>query len=335
MSKKQKVVILSYFGENPADGVEKVVRYIRIVLQNNYEVAEMKMKRNIGKLNYILYPILFSFRLNFLNKSAITIAHGWQGFLNASDFVFFHGTTQGVITQVPADDSPGSKYIRWMEKIAAKRAGKIIAVSENCRRELIQFYHVSDEKIIVLNNAVDSDIFFPKKSHNNNKLRIAFSGTLSRRKGMEALLALSKYIAETDNIELWIACNNDYNVKEFENNTNTYVYSGLNAMEMNAFYNACDVLYFPSRYEGFSMASLEALSAGIPIVGSSFAILDELRDYDFIQLCNEQSPEKIIQYCFEMKEKFSGLSALLHNQMKKDFGMEQYAVKLKRILHGK
>ena len=142
MSKKQKVVILSYFGENPADGVEKVVRYIRIVLQNNYEVAEMKMKRNIGKLNYILYPILFSFRLNFLNKSAITIAHGWQGFLNASDFVFFHGTTQGVITQVPADDSPGSKYIRWMEKIAAKRAGKIIAVSENCRRELIQFYHV-------------------------------------------------------------------------------------------------------------------------------------------------------------------------------------------------
>ena len=89
MSKKQKVVILSYFGENPADGVEKVVRYIRIVLQNNYEVAEMKMKRNIGKLNYILYPILFSFRLNFLNKSAITIAHGWQGFLNASDFVFF------------------------------------------------------------------------------------------------------------------------------------------------------------------------------------------------------------------------------------------------------
>ena len=334
MSKRRKVIMLSYYGENSVGGLEKVVYYIRIVLQNNYNMTEMKMRKNIGRWNFILYPILFSIRLKFLNKDNITIAHGWQGFLNDSDFVFFHGTTQGAITQVPQDRSLGSKYISWMEKTAAKRAGTVIAVSENCRRELIQFYKILAEKTLVLNNAVDSDVFFPKQLFKQHrKLRIAFSGTLSSRKGMDSLIALSRYLTETDAAELWIACNNNYHTKEFEGNANTYISSGLNAMKMNDFYNSCDVLYFPSRYEGFSMASLEALSAGIPIVGSSFAILDELRNYDFVQIMRDLSPAKIVQSCIEMKEKFPGLAELIHNQIKKDFGIEQYAVKLKRILH--
>ncbi len=330
---KRKITILTYNGEKRAGGVERVVYYLRKVLQNNYKIAEIKVKKDFGRWNYVFYPVIFSLRLKKLKKDSILISHGWQGFLSYSDFIFFHGTTKGAITYVPEDVSAGTKYIAWMEKAAAQQAYMVIAVSENCRRELIKFYKIPDNKIIVLNNAVDGETYFPKKTmKKNEKLRIVFSGVLTKRKGLDFLKALSSYIKQLDNVELWIACNNDNNIKEFAGDKNTYIKIGLSAAEMNDLYNFCDVLYFPSRYEGFSMASLEALSSGIPIVGSSFAIPEELQKYEFTLLYCENSPEKIVQYCGQMKKKFFGLSEMIHEQIIKDFGIKQYTWKLKRII---
>ncbi len=39
--------------------------------------------------------------------------------------------------------------------------------------------------------------------------------------------------------------------------------------EMDALYRRHDILLFPSRYEAFALAVLEALAAGLPVIGSS------------------------------------------------------------------
>ena len=46
--------------------------------------------------------------------------------------------------------------------------------------------------------------------------------------------------------------------------------------ELEKYYNAADVLFFPSLYEGFGMPVLEAMHCGLPVIASNVASLSEV-----------------------------------------------------------
>ena len=43
------------------------------------------------------------------------------------------------------------KLTAWMEKISAKKAKSVLAVSQNCKNELIELYGIPESKIISRN----------------------------------------------------------------------------------------------------------------------------------------------------------------------------------------
>src|SRR3989344_6673504 len=47
------------------------------------------------------------------------------------------------------------KYLKWATKYSAKRAKKIIAVSENTKNDLIKFYGVDEKKIEVMHHGTE------------------------------------------------------------------------------------------------------------------------------------------------------------------------------------
>ena len=59
-------------------------------------------------------------------------------------------------------------------------------------------------------------------------------------------------------------------------NDNIYNFHSLDRVEMSNLYKCCDLLLFPSLYEGFGIPCLEAMKCGIPVVGSNKASLKEL-----------------------------------------------------------
>jgi len=221
--------------------------------------------------------------------------------------------------------------LAWMEKISARRAKKVIAVSENCKSELQSLYGIAPEKIIVLNNFVDERLFYPQETKKSGKITILFSGRLEERKGLSKLLELAKTIESSDKFLLKIASNSSDNSALFANYKNTAILSHLDINAMREFYNSGDVLFFPTKYEGFSMATLEALACGIPVIGTSFAIPEELRRYNFVMDEESHDINNILLSIEQIKQNIISPEEI-HQQITKNFGSEQYRKKLFQII---
>ncbi|MDR0441858.1 MAG: glycosyltransferase family 4 protein [Treponema sp.] len=329
----KKIIIVSLNGDDNSGGVERVVYYLNAILREKYDVSIMKRNGKPGKFDKLIYPILFSLRLLF-RKKAIVISNSWQSFLSRVDFSIHHGTTAGFMHHAGIK-SKKSALLAWMEKISARRAMIVIAVSENCKLELEELYGINGKKIIVLNNFVDERLFYPENTEQSGKIRILFSGRLEERKGLSALLELAKEIDSTDKFQLLIASNSGDNCKLFANFKNTSIATQLDINAMREFYNSGDVFYFPSKYEGFSMATLEALACGIPVVGTGFAIPEEIRHYDFVRLDESSDTHKILPVIEQMKQQFDKKKQSIHEKIIADFGYSQYSAKLFRVIEGK
>jgi glycosyltransferase involved in cell wall biosynthesis len=329
----KKIILVSLNGDDNSGGVERVVYYLNIILSEKYSVSIIKRKRKPGKFDKLLYPLLFSLKL-FFKKHTFVISNSWQSFLYPVDFSIHHGTTAGYLRNAGVS-SKKSALLACMEKISARRAKTVIAVSENCKRELQSLYGIGPEKIVVLNNFVDERLFYPQTTAKSDKIRILFSGRLEERKGLSKLLELAQAVESTDKYQLRIAINSGDNCALFANFKNTVILTHLDINAMREFYNSGDVFYFPTKYEGFSMATLEALACGIPVVGTGFAIPEELRNYDFIRIEESEGIEKTLLVIEQMKQKYECKRSEIHQTIAGNFGYEQYLKKLLQIIEGK
>ncbi|GHV93958.1 hypothetical protein AGMMS50293_02780 [Spirochaetia bacterium] len=207
-----------------------------------------------------------------------------------------------------------------------------MAVSRNCKQELEDLYGITSKKIIVLNNFVDERLFYPEAVSQSKKIRVLFSGRLEERKGLSKLVELAKAVELTENYELRIATNSQDNAEQCKGLKNTLININLDIQAMHDFYNAGDIFFFPTKYEGFSMATLEALASGIPVIGTGFAIPEELRHYDFVQIVESQRTEELLEKAAIMVDTFKNRRLEIHNTIIKDFGSGQYKVKLFSLL---
>jgi glycosyltransferase involved in cell wall biosynthesis len=328
-----KVILVSLNGDDNSGGVERVVYYLNAILLEKYSVSILKREGKPGKFDKLIFPLLFSFRLLF-KKDAIAISNSWQSFLYPVDFSIHHGTSAGYMRNAGIK-SKKTALLAWMEKISARRAKTVIAVSDNCKSELQALYGVALEKITVLNNFVDERLFFPLEAKKGDKITILFSGRLEERKGLSRLLELARTIESTDKYALKIASNSNDNRALFANFKNTVILSRLDINAMREFYNSGDVLYFPTKYEGFSMATLEALACGIPVIGTGFAIPEEIRRYNFVRVEESADNKNILSLIEQMKQRFDKSQLLIHHEITRDFGYEQYRRKLYQIIERK
>jgi glycosyltransferase involved in cell wall biosynthesis len=328
--KNPEIIIVSLNGDDNSGGVERVVYYLKAILSEKYSVSMLKRKIKSLKFDKLIYPFLFSLRLLFIKKPVV-ISNSWQSFLYPVNFSIHHGTTAGYMRHAGIS-SKKSTLLSWMEKISARRAKMVIAVSENCKRELIELYRIASEKIIVLNNLVDERLFFPQSSKKNEKTIILFSGRLEERKGLSTLLELSRTIESSDRYQLKIASNSGDNIELFTGFKNTVILSKLDINAMREFYNTGDVFYFPTKYEGFSMTTMESLACGTPVLGTGFAIPEEIRHYDFVCIEKASGIDKTLVSIEAMKQKFFNKRSEIHQMITRDFGYEQYKAKLFKLI---
>ncbi|HHT3114579.1 TPA: glycosyltransferase [Klebsiella pneumoniae] len=158
-----------------------------------------------------------------------------------------------------------------IEKILQKNTDAIICVSKYELEESIK-YGFDKSKLILIYNGVPRKRFYDKKTTGNN-INLLFIGRLDYQKGFDILIsAMEKTI--NGNIKLTVVGDSDdSNVKK---NSDSIKYVGWVAPEnIEQYYREADLVVVPSRWEGFAMVPLEAMSYGLPVISSDATSLPE------------------------------------------------------------
>ena len=165
-----------------------------------------------------------------------------------------------------------------------------LPVSSGVRRELKDFHGIQDERCRIVPNAADTERFRPVPQERRNAIRAAFdlgpddtvcvfSGGEWRRKGLD--LAIRSLAALRRSEVKLLVLGHDDALVEFERlaeecSVRPQVrFAGFQEAVENGL--ACaDLFLFPSRYEAFSLATLEAAACGLPIIAPRINGIEDL-----------------------------------------------------------
>lgn len=336
----KKIAILSWYGRANVGGVERVVCLLEDILSEQYNcmIVDKDVVKHYYKGRKLLYDskigrmLLLSLVASELRKSGFfLIGNGFNAPFVKKDICIAHGTMYNVKKSLNQFAWGGSTIF---EALAMKESNRIIAVSQETRKTLTEKYRIRENKIDVIENCVDCEVFFPL-TQNQNGLTIIFCGRLEERKGIDRLFALAKKIDEKDNIKLKIATPVNNNIGMFSDLKNTEICVGIHYLQMNQFYNSGNVMFFPSKSEGYEMVTGECLAAGIPVVGNYVGAVKELVDESFpgVFIAKSGEEELLVQLkTVAMQFQPMHKREWLHEAVNKRLGKEQYINKICSVL---
>ena len=163
--------------------------------------------------------------------------------------------------------------IKYINKWLLKSAKTIIAQNNEMRNQLLEYYGLPSNKIIVINNPVDAKYViksaegssFPFNSKEVNFLNVS---NIAYSKGIDILKeAWPKVKRETPNAHMYIVGRTDseYAKEIVKSNTlKDFTFLGFQSNPY-PFLKHCDVFVLPSRMEGFPNVVLEAMCFNRPI----------------------------------------------------------------------
>lgn len=182
----------------------------------------------------------------------------------------------------PIDDINSQMTTHWKMSLLS-RADKIIAVSENTKRDILSLTGIPEEKITVVyhassirpNMGVACDINLPD-------YYILFVGERIRYKNFVPFVrAIAELLRKNRNLYLVCAGGRDLTDPEKQLFTELSIYGQVLQFTVDDetlayLYSKAIMFAFPSLYEGFGMPILEAFSCGCPVILSEASSFPEV-----------------------------------------------------------
>jgi glycosyltransferase involved in cell wall biosynthesis len=193
-------------------------------------------------------------------------------------------------------DEKNAEFLSKQVKRSANNTDKIITISQNARNEILDFYKVPPEKVVVATPAVDPVYFYKRSEQEVEKIKRKYNlkgdyilalSNLEPRKNLDGLVdaycALPK--ALTTKTGLVLVGVNGWKIETLFNKIIGKVKEGYNISRPShyvddedkpAIISGAKLLVYPSHYEGFGMPPLEALACGIPVITADNSSLPEV-----------------------------------------------------------
>ncbi|RMD75570.1 MAG: glycosyltransferase family 1 protein [Chloroflexi bacterium] len=183
-------------------------------------------------------------------------------------------------------------YLDLATRLSARRASRILAVSEHTKREVAGLLGISPERIVVTPNATRShfrpfaaDIIDQFRARKGLPARfILYVGTLEPRKNLTTLLeAFALVSRRVPAVPLLIGGGKGWmyqpifaRLAQLNLQDRVKFVGYIPEEELPLWYAAATIFVFPSMYEGFGMPPLEAMACGTPVITSNTSSLPEV-----------------------------------------------------------
>jgi glycogen synthase len=182
----------------------------------------------------------------------------------------------------------------WIEKNAIDTADAVIAVSQETRNDILQYFDVPEERVHIIHNGIDLDEYYKTEAtdalvkHGVDLSRpfVLFVGRVTRQKGIIHLVNAINYIdpelqvvllaGAPDTKEIGIEMNQGVQAVREKRNGVIWVQEMLPRKKVIQFYSHAAVFCCPSVYEPFGIINLEAMACETAVVASRIGGIPEV-----------------------------------------------------------
>jgi glycosyltransferase involved in cell wall biosynthesis len=185
-------------------------------------------------------------------------------------------------------------YARASMWAAARRSDRILTVSEASKRDILHFFNVPPEKIVVVYNAIDDhfsvtpadeDVARVRERYQLDHRFVLYVGNIKPHKNLvrliEAFAELRrggfdevKLLIIGDQISKLPALRRAVHSHKLHKHVRFLGY--VSDQTLGILYRLAAAFVFPSLYEGFGLPPLEAMASGTPVVTSNVSSLPEV-----------------------------------------------------------
>jgi glycosyltransferase involved in cell wall biosynthesis len=185
-------------------------------------------------------------------------------------------------------------YARTSINLAARRATRIMTVSESSKRDILRFVDVDAARIDVIYNAYDErfeiepleeDVVRVRERYQLHDEFVLYAGNVKPHKNLERLIEAFnlvrsrgldhlKLVLIGDEISKYAALRRAVHQHQLHKYVRFLGY--LPQETLAVMYRLAGVFVFPSLYEGFGLPPLEAMASGTPVVTSNVSSLPEV-----------------------------------------------------------
>jgi glycosyltransferase involved in cell wall biosynthesis len=178
---------------------------------------------------------------------------------------------------------------RWysfleMQMTVARRIPRLVTVSENSRRDIIDQMGVSPDQLHIVPVGVDQDVFrpLPDVARVRGRLLVTTSSDQPLKGLVPLLEAVAKVRTERDHVHLVVIGRPKDGSKipgileRLGLRSHVEFVSGVATQRIVELYAECELAVVPSLYEGFSLPAIEAMSCAAPLVTTTGGALPEV-----------------------------------------------------------
>lgn len=172
-------------------------------------------------------------------------------------------------------------YITQQKKEVILKASRIIAISENTKKDLIELLHIDQQKIDVIYHGTSMQRFEQKATMQLPNKYILYVGSRYSYKNFNRFIEAFSLLTQKDNKLYLICTGNEFSLDEEDKLSKLLIKNRtlqINASdkELSELYTRASLFVFPSLYEGFGIPILEAYACHCPIAISNTSCFPEI-----------------------------------------------------------